>query len=84
MACVELHARSAFSFLRAAPNPEHLGQIAARRDLAALVLCDRNGVYGAPRLYAEAKKAGVKAIVGCELILEDGAVLPVLVKTRQG
>src|SRR4029077_5238466 len=31
---------------------------------------DTNGVYGAPRFYGAAKKAGIKALVGAELILE--------------
>jgi error-prone DNA polymerase len=84
MAYVELHARSAFSFLRGSSQPEHLVEIAAKNDLSALALCDRNGVYGAPRLYAGARKAGLRPIVGCELVLEDGTVLPVLVKTREG
>jgi len=31
---------------------------------------DTNGVYGAPRFYSAAKKAGVRALVGSELVLE--------------
>jgi error-prone DNA polymerase len=84
MAYVELHARSAFSFLRGASTPEHLAQIAARQGLSAMALCDRNGVYGAPRLYAEANNCGLRPIVGSELTLEDGSVLPVLVMNRAG
>ena len=33
-----------------------------------------------PRLYAEANEKGLRAIVGSELTLEDGCVLPVLVQ----
>ena len=47
---VELHARSAFSFLRGASQPEPLVERAAQLDLPALALCDRDGLYGAPRL----------------------------------
>jgi error-prone DNA polymerase len=84
MSYVELHARSAFSFLRGASQPEHLAEIAAKQGLSALALCDRNGVYGAPRLYAAAKEHGLRPIVGSELTLEDGSVLPVLVMNRTG
>jgi error-prone DNA polymerase len=84
MAYVELHARSAFSFLRGASTPEHLAQIAVQQGLGAMALCDRNGVYGAPRFYAEANTHGLRPIVGSELTLEDGSVLPVLVMNRTG
>ena len=84
MSYVELHARSAFSFLRGASSPEQLAEVAAKQDLAALALCDRDGVYGAPRLYASAKEHGLRAIVGSELSLDDGTVLPVLVMNRTG
>jgi error-prone DNA polymerase len=81
---VELHARSAFSFLRGASQPEHLAEVAGALQLPAAALCDRDGVYGAPRFYGKACDAGVRPIVGAELTLEDGSVLPVLVATRVG
>jgi error-prone DNA polymerase len=84
MSYVELHARSAFSFLRGASVPEHLVEIAAKRGLSALALCDRNGVYGAPRSFTAAKEHNIRSLVGSELTLEDGSVLPVLVMNRKG
>ena len=81
---VELHCRSAFSFLRGASFPEHLAETAAELELPAIALCDRNGVYGAPRFYAKARESGVRPIVGAELTMEDGSVLPVLVESRKG
>ena len=57
---VELHARSAFSFLRGASTPEQLAQKAAELQLPALALCDRDGVYGAPRFFATARETGVR------------------------
>ena len=81
---VELHARSAFSFLRGAAFPEQLAERAAELELPAMALCDRDGVYGAPRFYGKAREAGVRPIIGAELTLEDGAVLPVLVESRTG
>jgi error-prone DNA polymerase len=81
---VELHARSAFSFLRGASRPEQLAERAVQLQLPAVGLCDRDGVYGAPRFFAQAREAGIRGIVGAELTLEDQTVLPVLVQSRAG
>ncbi|MEP6669843.1 MAG: error-prone DNA polymerase [Chthoniobacter sp.] len=81
---VELHARSAFSFLRGASFPEQLAERAAELKLPAVALCDRDGVYGAPRFYGKGQESGTRLILGAELTLEDGAVLPVLVESRTG
>jgi error-prone DNA polymerase len=81
---VELHARSAFSFLRGASHPEHLAERAAELELPAVALCDRDGVYGAPRFYGKGKECNTRLILGAELTLEDGAVVPVLVESRTG
>jgi error-prone DNA polymerase len=81
---VELHSRSAFSFLRGSSSPEHLAFTAADQHLPALALCDRDGVFGAPRFYSAARECGIRPIVGCELTIEDGSVLPVLVQSRNG
>jgi error-prone DNA polymerase len=71
MEYVELHAASAFSFLRGSSMPEDLMQQAAELGLPAVALTDVNGVYGAPRFYQEAKKAGVRALVGAEMVLDE-------------
>jgi error-prone DNA polymerase len=84
MSYVELHARSAFSFLRGASSPEQLAVAAAQLGLPAVALCDRDGVYGAPRFSAAAREVGVRPIIGAELTMEGGVVLPVLVESRRG
>jgi hypothetical protein len=71
----ELRAASAFSFLDGASLPEDLIQRAAELDLPAVALLDRNGVYGAPRFYQAARQAGIKAIVGAEVVLEDPSLI---------
>ena len=81
---VELHARSAFSFLRGASQPEDLAGEAARLELPALALLDRDGVYGAARLYGAAREHGLRARVGAEITMEDGSVIPLLAATRTG
>ncbi len=80
----ELHARSAFSFLRGSSSPENLAYIAAALQLPALALCDRDGLFGAPRFYTAANEQNIRPIVGSELSMEDGTVLPVLVQSRTG
>jgi error-prone DNA polymerase len=84
MSYVELHARSAFSFLRGASQPEALAAEAARLELPALGLCDRDGLYGSVRLHMAARERGVRPLVGCELTMEDESVVPVLVASRAG
>ena len=80
----ELRAASAFSFLDGASLPEDLVYWAAQKDVPAMALVDTNGVYGAPRFYTAAKKAGIKALVGGELVLEAGGRASVLVENRIG
>ena len=66
----ELRAASAFSFLDGASLPEDLVERAAALSIPAVALVDRNGVYGAPRFYKAAKEAGIKALVGAEIVVE--------------
>ena len=73
---VELHAASAFSFLQGASTPEALVDRAARLGYPALALVDADGVYGAPRFYKAATKAGVRAIVGAELTIDASGRMP--------
>jgi len=84
MAYVELHARSAFSFLRGGSLPETLAETAAKCGLSALALADRNGVYGAVRFHSTGTETGVRPLVGCEVVMEDESVVPLLVATRPG
>jgi error-prone DNA polymerase len=81
---VELHACSAFSFLRGGSFPEQLGETAAELEMPAMALLDHNGVYGAQRFSVAAREHNVRPIVGCELSIDDGSVLPVLVENRTG
>ena len=67
---VELHARSAFSFLEGASLPEDLIGACAALNLPAMALLDRDGVYGSPRFHLAAEKAGIKAHIGAEVACE--------------
>jgi error-prone DNA polymerase len=57
MSYVELHARTAFSFLRGGSYPQEITEIAANKNLSAVAVCDRDGVYGS----AIFKKSGRRA-----------------------
>src|ERR1041384_4054018 len=84
MEYIELHARSAFSFLRGASMPDQLAEAAAHLEMPAMAVCDRDGVYGAPRFFAAAREQKIRPIIGAELTMEDGSILPVLVESREG
>ena len=64
---IELHARSAFSFLEGSSLPEELAGICGRLGMPAMALLDTDGVYGAPRFHLAAKKIGIKAHMGAEV-----------------
>src|SRR5947209_2188205 len=81
---VELHARSAFSFLEGACIPEELAEVCAEFDMPAMGLLDRNGVYGSPRFHLAAKKAGIRAHIGSEITCTNGLTYPLLVASREG
>jgi DNA polymerase III alpha subunit len=84
MPYIELHACSAFSFLRGASFPEQLAEIAVELEMPALALLDRNGVYGLQRFSVAARKQNTRPIIGSELEMEDGEILSLLVENRTG
>ncbi len=71
MSYVELHAKSAFSFLEGASVPEELIAAALSFEMPAMALLDRNGVYGAPRFHLAAKKNEIKAHIGAEITVQS-------------
>jgi error-prone DNA polymerase len=81
---VELRAKSAFSFLFGASDPEDLVSAAADAGMQTLALCDRDGLYGAPRFYQAAREAGIRPLVGADLELAQGGRLLLLVKNQRG
>src|SRR5579872_3165795 len=67
---IELHSRSAFSFLEGASLPENLIAACANLNMPAMALLDRDGVYGSPRFHMAAKKARIRAHIGAEVTCE--------------
>lgn len=92
---VELHARSAFNFLRGALPPKALTRELIDAGITAAAMPDRNGVYSAPDFQFAAEEFGFDAIVSAELTLARGLEhtwtecdylghLPVLVENQCG
>src|SRR2546427_142347 len=81
---VELRCRSAFSFLAGASLPEDLVERAAVLGYDALALADARGVYGAPRFFQAARRAGIRALVGAEVAVAGAGSLWLLVEERAG
>jgi error-prone DNA polymerase len=81
---VELHARSAFSFLEGASVPEELVARASELDLPALALLDRDNISGAVRFHMAAKKAKLRAHIGAEITCSAGHRYPLLAESRAG
>jgi error-prone DNA polymerase len=87
MQYVELHSRSAFSFLQGASLPEALALTATGLNIPAMALLDRDGFYGSARFHMAAKKTGISAHVGTELSIsgDTGTVnYPVLCESQAG
>jgi error-prone DNA polymerase len=84
---VELHARSAFSFLESGSLPEALATTAAELNLPGIALLDRDGFYGSARFHMAAQKTGIRAHVGTELSVtsESGTInYPLLCESQLG
>jgi error-prone DNA polymerase len=64
---IELHTRSAFSFLEGAAVPEELAEVCRSHQMPAMALLDRDGVYGAARFHLAMKKLGRQAHIGAEI-----------------
>src|SRR5271157_1831681 len=89
---IELHTRSAFSFLEGATVPEELAGVCAAHQMPAMALLDRDGVYGAPRFHLAIKELNLKAHIGAEItslltcatVNEPLPRVPLLCASREG
>ena len=82
MAYAELHCISNFTFLRGASHPEELAARANEQHYAALAITDECSLAGVVRAHVEAKKCGLKLIIGSEFRLDDGLRLVLLATDR--
>ena len=68
---VELHARSAFSFLQGASTPEELIATCSKLKMPSMALLDQDGLYGAARFHLAGKKLDIKAHIGAEITVQS-------------
>ena len=80
----ELHTRSAFSFLSSGSQPQRLIDRASELGIKSVALLDRDTLAGVVRFHFEARECGIKPIIGAEMTLDDGSLLPLVVINRQG
>ena len=67
---VHLHVHSHFSFMDGADSPATLLARAGSLGMDTLALTDHQGLYGAVRFYRAALDAGVRPILGAEIVIE--------------
>ena len=80
----ELHTRSAFSFLSSGSQPQRLAARAAELGMPGVALLDRDTVAGAVRFHFEAREQGIKPIIGAEITMDDGSLLPLVPMISEG
>ena len=80
----ELHAHSCYSFLDGASQPDEMALRAAELGYETLALTDHDSLSGSLEFAHAAHSAGLRPITGCELTLEDGSHLTLLVETQAG
>src|SRR4030043_1721506 len=66
---VHLHVHSEFSLLDGASRITKITEKASQYDMPAMALTDHGVMYGAVEFYSQAKKIGIKPIIGCEVYL---------------
>src|SRR3954470_14703082 len=64
----ELHCRTNYSFLEGASHPDELVAQAIESGLSALAITDRHSLAGVVRAHAAAKPAGLKLLIGAEVV----------------
>ena len=80
----ELHCLSNFSFLRGASHAEELVGQAQALGYAALAITDECSFAGVVRAHLAARQAGLKLLIGTELLLAGGMKLVLLAQNRAG
>ncbi len=68
----DLQVTSNFSFLRGASHPEELVEEAVALGHSCIAITDHNTLAGIVRAHVAAKKTGIRLIIGCHLVLQDG------------
>jgi len=67
MSYVNLHCHSHYSLLDGLGSPKKIVERAKELSMPAIAITDHGNMYGAIEMYKEAKEAGIKPIIGCEI-----------------
>lgn len=78
----ELHCRTNYSFLEGASHADELAARAVELGLKAIAVTDRNSLAGVVRGHVAAKEAGLKLLVGAEIVPTDGPSMVLLATDR--
>jgi DNA polymerase-3 subunit alpha len=65
---VHLHVHTQYSLLQGAIHVESLIERVKAMGMGAVAITDLNNLFGAVEFYLEAKKAGIRPIIGCEIL----------------
>jgi DNA polymerase-3 subunit alpha len=90
MPFVHLRAHTEFSVVDGTLRIDDAVAAAAADGQVAFAVTDLSNMFGAVKFYSAARKAGIKPILGCELVLEGekgeagGGRVAVLVQDRRG
>ena len=71
MSFVHLHNHTEYSLLDGAARISKLVKTAREYEMPAVAITDHGNMYGTYKFYKECKKAGIKAIIGCEIYIVD-------------
>ncbi len=71
---VHLHLHTEYSLLDGAIRIKELMKKAAEYGMSAVAMTDHGNLFGAIEFYQEAKKAGIKPIIGCEAYMAPGSM----------
>ena len=78
----ELHCRTNYSFLEGASHADELAARAVALGLKAISVTDRNSLAGVVRAHVAAKEAGLKLLIGAEIVPDDGPSVVLLATDR--
>ncbi len=81
---IHLHCHSNFSLLDSTITLQNLVARTRDLDMNAVALTDTNNLSGSVEFFELAQEAGIKPIIGAEIILEDESSLILLVKNQTG
>lgn len=81
---VHLHVHSAYSLAEGAIRVKDLVKRCKLNNMPAVAVTDTNNLFGALEFAMAAADEGVQPIIGCQLSMEDGCQIVLLVQSQQG